>query len=116
MVVPRTLRESVLKVCHETTGAGHFGVSKSIQRLQQRFYWGQFRRNVEDFCRHCDLYTKHKGPPGQSRAQLSQLAVGAQKERVAVDIMGPFQRTDKDSLEELFSCSIMRGVGVTVYQ
>ena len=95
VVVPRALRESVLKASHGTTGAGHFGVSKTLRRLRQSFYWGQLRRDVEDFCRRCDLCTAHKGPPEQSRAQLQQLAVGAPMERVAVDIMGPFPRTDK---------------------
>ncbi|KAL7841639.1 hypothetical protein SRHO_G00253300 [Serrasalmus rhombeus] len=95
VVVPRTLRESVLKVCHGSAGTGHFGVSKTLRRVRQSFYWGQVRRDVEDFCRRCDLCTAHKGPPDQSRAQLQQLAVGAPVERVAVDIMGPFPRSDK---------------------
>uniref|UniRef100_A0AAR2M493 Gypsy retrotransposon integrase-like protein 1 n=1 Tax=Pygocentrus nattereri TaxID=42514 RepID=A0AAR2M493_PYGNA len=83
VVVPRTLRESVLKVCHGSAGMGHFGVSKTLRRVRQSFYWGQVRRDVEDFCRRCDLCT------------LQQLAVGAPMERVAVDIMGPFPRSDK---------------------
>ncbi|KAI3374420.1 hypothetical protein L3Q82_006249 [Scortum barcoo] len=98
IVVPRALRETVLKASHGTAGAGHFGVSKTLRRLQQGFYWGQLRRDVQDFCRRCDLCTAHKGPPDQSRAQLpssAAAAVGAPMERVAVDIMGPFPRTDK---------------------
>ncbi|KAK7919250.1 hypothetical protein WMY93_010534 [Mugilogobius chulae] len=95
IVVPKTLRDSVLKACHGATGAGHFGVSKTLRRLRKGFYWGQIRRDVEDFCRRCDLCASYKGPPGQSRAELQQLAVGAPMERVAVDIMGPFPRTDK---------------------
>ncbi|KAK7884629.1 hypothetical protein WMY93_027752 [Mugilogobius chulae] len=95
IVVPKTLRDTVLKTCHGTTGAGHFGVSKTLRRLRNGFYWGQLRRDVEDFCRRCDLCASYKGPPGQSRAELQQLAVGAPMERVAVDIMGPFPRTDK---------------------
>lgn len=95
VVVPKALRESVLKACHGTAGAGHFGVSKTLRRLRQGFYWGQIRRDVEDFCRRCDLCTAHKGPPDQSRAQLQQQLVGAPMERVAVDVMGPFPRTDR---------------------
>uniref|UniRef100_A0AAV2K6I4 Gypsy retrotransposon integrase-like protein 1 n=1 Tax=Knipowitschia caucasica TaxID=637954 RepID=A0AAV2K6I4_KNICA len=94
-VVPRALRDPVLKACHGTPGAGHFGVSKTLRRLRQGFYWGQLRRDVEDFCRRCDLCAAYKGPPGQSRAELQQLAVGAPMERVAVDIMGPFPRSDQ---------------------
>lgn len=48
VVVPRVLRESVLKACHGTTGAGHFGVSKTLRRLRQTFYWSRLRREVED--------------------------------------------------------------------
>lgn len=95
VVVPRSLRESVLKASHGTTGAGHFGVTKTLRRLRQSFYWGQARRDVEDFCRRCDLCTAHKGPLDQSHAQLQQLAVGAPMERVAVDVMGPFPRTER---------------------
>ncbi|KAJ0050423.1 hypothetical protein NL108_003631 [Boleophthalmus pectinirostris] len=95
IVVPRALRDSVLRTCHGTTGAGHFGVSKTLRRLRQGFYWGQLRRDVEDFCRRCDLCAAYKGPPGQSHAKLQQFMVGAPMERVAVDIMGPFPRTDK---------------------
>lgn len=95
VVVPRTLREAVLKTCHGTPGAGHFGVSKTLRRLRQGFYWGRARRDVEDFCRRCDLCTAHKGPSERSHALLQQLGVGAPMERVAVDVMGPFPRTDR---------------------
>lgn len=95
VVVPRVLRESVLKACHGTTGAGHFGVSKTLRRFQQSFYWGQLQRVIENFCRCCDLCTAHKGPSDQSRAQLQKLAARAPMERVAGDIMGPLPRSEK---------------------
>uniref|UniRef100_A0A3P9J3I3 Gypsy retrotransposon integrase-like protein 1 n=1 Tax=Oryzias latipes TaxID=8090 RepID=A0A3P9J3I3_ORYLA len=95
VVVPRTLRNSVLQGCHGAAGSGHFGVSKTLRRIRQGFYWGQLRRDVEDFCRRCDICTAHKGPPDRSRAELQQLAAGAPMERVAVDIMGPFPRTNR---------------------
>ena len=82
VAVPRALMESVLKASHGTTGAGHFGISKTLRRLRQSFYWGKLRRDVEDFCHRW-------GPPDRSHAQLQQLAVGAPMERVAVDIIGP---------------------------
>ena len=86
VVVPRALRDPVLKSCHGTTGAGHFDVSKTLCRLRQGFYWGQLRRDVEDFYCRCELCA---GPLDQSHAQLQQLAVGAPMERVVMDIMGP---------------------------
>lgn len=39
VVVPRVLRESVLKACHGIAGAGHFRVSKTLNFTG--VYWGQ---------------------------------------------------------------------------
>lgn len=94
LVGPRAERLTVLQAVHGATGAGHFGVTKTLRRLRQSFYWGQFRRDVEDFCRRCDSCTAKKGPPEQSHAQLQQFPVGAPMERVGVDIVGPLPVTD----------------------
>ncbi|XP_051816115.1 uncharacterized protein LOC127537562 [Acanthochromis polyacanthus] len=93
VVVPKILREAVLEACHGGTGSGHFGSTKTLRRLRQGFYWGQHRRDVEDFCRRCDDCAAYKGPLDQSHAPLQQQAVGEPMERVAVDIMGPFPVT-----------------------
>jgi len=88
VVFPRALQEGVLKTCHGSTGAGHFGVSKTLCCLCQGFYWGQFKRDV-------DLCAAHKGPPDQSHAPAAD--GGGPMERVAVDIMGQFPRMVKGS-------------------
>uniref|UniRef100_A0A3B3SFD3 Gypsy retrotransposon integrase-like protein 1 n=1 Tax=Paramormyrops kingsleyae TaxID=1676925 RepID=A0A3B3SFD3_9TELE len=93
VVVPKVMQEEVLKALHGSAGSGHFGVTKTLRRVRQGFYWGRLRRDVEDFCRCCDLCTARKGPQGQSRAQLQQFPVGEPMQRVGVDVMGPFPRT-----------------------
>ena len=95
VVVPHGLQEAVLEAMHGAAGSGHFGVTKTLRRLRQSFYWGQCRRDVEDFCRRCDACTARKGPPGRSHAPLQQHTVGAPMERVAVDVVGPLPRSDK---------------------
>ena len=95
VVVPRHLREAVLQAVHGAPGTGHFGVTKTLRRLRQSFYWGQHKRDVEDFCRRCDSCTARKGPPERSHAPLQQFPVGSPMERVGVDVMGPFPRSDK---------------------
>ena len=95
VVVPKGLREGVLKAMHGAAGSGHFGVRKTLRRLRQSFYWGQCRRDVEDFCRRCDPCTARKGPSGRSHAPLQQFPVGAPMERVAVDVVGPLPRSDR---------------------
>ncbi|GFV21325.1 hypothetical protein TNCV_2370821 [Trichonephila clavipes] len=44
-----------------TTG-GHFGVMKSFQKIQERFYWNNVRSDVEKWYRTCDPCASRKGP------------------------------------------------------
>ncbi|CAI5693181.1 unnamed protein product [Oreochromis niloticus] len=95
LVVPRALQEMVLHAVHGAPGSGHFGVTKTLRRLRQGFYWARHRRDVEDFCRRCDSCTARKGPTAKSHAQLQQFPAGYPMERVGMDILGPFPRTER---------------------
>ena len=72
----------------------YYARKSQLRRLQQQFYWGLCRRDVEDFYRRCDLCAAKKGPSDQSHAQLQQFPVGAPMERVALDIAGPLPLTE----------------------
>ena len=95
VVVPHSLRGEVLQAVHGAVGSGHFGVTKSLRRLRLGFYWGQHKRDVEDFCRRCDGCTARKGPTERSHAQLQQFPVGSPMERVGVDVVGPLPCTER---------------------
>jgi len=95
VVVPRALRETVLRAMHGAPGSGHFGVTKTLRRLRQGFYWGQHRRDVEDYCRRCDSCTAKKGPADRSHAQLQQFPAGCPMERVGIDVLGPFPHSER---------------------
>ncbi|KAI4901978.1 hypothetical protein NFI96_025061 [Prochilodus magdalenae] len=94
LLVPRSLRQRVLCAIHGPAGVGHFGVTKTLRQLRQRFYWPGCRADVELFVHCCDLCTAKKGPVGRSRAPLQSLRSGAPMERVAVDVLGPFPVTE----------------------
>ena len=95
VVVPHSLRGEVLQAVHGAVGSGHFGVTKTLRRLRLGFYWGQHKRDVEDFCRRCDGCTARKGPTERSHAQLQQFPVGSPMERVGVDVVGPLPCTER---------------------
>ena len=86
VVVPHSLREEVLQAVHGAVGSGHFGVTKTLRRIRLGFYWGQHKRDVEDFCRRCDGCTARKGPTERSHALQQQCPVGFPMERVGVDV------------------------------
>ncbi|KAG1963495.1 retrotransposable element [Pimephales promelas] len=94
LLVPHALRPEVLRWVHGAAGAGHFGNSKTVRRLRQRFYWPGCRQDTEMYVHCCDICTAQKGPSQRSHAPLQQYLVGAPMERIGVDILGPFPITD----------------------
>ena len=86
MVVPHSLRGEVLQVVHGAVGSGHFGVTKTLRRLRLGFYWGQHKRDVEDFCRRCDGCTARKGPAERSHWNI--LLINQCEERITRSVGG----------------------------
>ena len=46
-IVPKALRDEILKMMHNCALAGHLGYKKTTQKLLQRFYWHQVREDVK---------------------------------------------------------------------
>ncbi|KAL7868841.1 hypothetical protein SRHO_G00102250 [Serrasalmus rhombeus] len=93
-VVPRRLRDAVLQAVHGLPGLGHFGITKTLGRLRQRFWWPGCRADVELHVHCCDVCAAKKGPAKAARAPLQPMQSGSPMERVAVDVLGPFPVTD----------------------
>ncbi|KAG1957220.1 thy-1 membrane glycoprotein [Pimephales promelas] len=72
LLVPHALRPEVLRWVHGAAGAGHFGNSKTVRRLRQRFYWPGCRQDTEMYVHCCDICTAQKGPSQRSHAPLQQ--------------------------------------------
>ena len=89
LVVPESLRPSVLHHLHNLSTSGHLGVAKTTGRIKERFYWVNVHKDVRNWCKSCDVCASRRGPPKKIRAPLGQYNVGSPMERVAIDILGP---------------------------
>ncbi|KAJ8953809.1 hypothetical protein NQ318_006657 [Aromia moschata] len=89
LVLPKARVHQVLEELHNSPSGGHFGVTRTLARVRDRFYWVNCRRDVEEWCKKCDLCSAKKGPNTRSRGKMVQYLSGAPFERVAVDILGP---------------------------
>ena len=65
-LIPRDLRETVLKECHASTMAGHLAGSKTLSNVKRRFLWIGMREDVEIYVKTCTVCQRYKSP-GQSR-------------------------------------------------
>lgn len=89
IVLPKKLQRVVFDQLHSSPSAGHFGITKTLSRVRERFYWARSHQNIHDWCRSCDLCASKKGPSKKPRAPMRQYNAGAPTERIALDILGP---------------------------
>ena len=93
LIIPKSLRDTVLQQSHDNVTSGHFGISKTLAKVKQRFYWIGYRNDVKTWCKQCDLCNSRKGPKRREKAPLQIYQVGSPMERIAVDVLGPLPKT-----------------------
>ncbi|KAJ8943248.1 hypothetical protein NQ318_009939 [Aromia moschata] len=81
LVLPKARIHQVLEELHNSPTGGHFGVTRTLARVRDRFYWVNCRRDVEEWCKRCDLCSAKKGPNTRSRGKMVQYLSGAPFER-----------------------------------
>ena len=92
-----------MRQAHDCVTSGHFGISKTLAKVKQGFYWIGCRNDVKAWCKQCDLCNSRKGPKRREKAQLQIYQVGSPMERIAIDVLGPLPKTD-DGNKYLLMC------------
>ena len=88
LVVPKILRNEVLKMCHDDFTGAHLGQSKTLTKLQNRFYWPNSYKEALNYVESCEICAKLKNAPPK-RANLKPI----------IDFKYPFDKVGLDILE-----------------
>ena len=97
-VVPSSCKDEVMRFCHDLKSSGHMGIDKSIQKTKQSFYWPGMGKDIRLYVQSCNLCNRYKKFTTSPKAKQRLYHAGAPMERVHLDILGPFQRTERDNL------------------
>lgn len=97
LLVPKKCIPDILKLAHDSPTGGHFGVQKTTARVKKDFYWIDCATDIERHCLSCSVCASRHGPRKKQRSPLQIDVVGAPFERVAVDILGPLPKTDRNN-------------------
>ena len=90
LVVPTSLRKSVISIAHDTAMAGHMGNRRTLNRIWQTFYWPGICTEVRRFCQSCDICQKTS--PKVRKVMLGRTpTIEEPFRRVAVDLIGPIK-------------------------
>ena len=95
VVLPKSYRNGVLSMAHETPLAGHLGASKTYNKILNHFFWPLIKTDVSNFCRSCHTCQMVRKPNQKiPRAPLHPIPAFEEPfSRVIIDCVGPLPKT-----------------------
>ena len=113
--MPASLRFEILSNVHDHVSGAHFGVHKTFDKIKQRYWWKGMYKDVEHWCKSCTECSMRKSPRNSKKAPLLPIPVEGAFDRVAVDVLGTFQRQIR-AIGTLWCSVITSLVGVRHFQ
>ena len=89
LIVAENQISNILPLLHESPCTGHFGIEKTYQRAQERFFWPGMKRDVNSWVQSCDKCLRRKGTPQKHRHSLKMWKPSHPFWQVSLDVMGP---------------------------
>ena len=107
IVLPALCRPAVLELAHDSPLAGHFGIKKTAIRIKRYFYWPNIGKDVQTYCRSCDVCQRVGHPRDKTTAPLVKMKIiDVPFSTVTFDIVGPLPPTDKGNSYILVVCDL----------
>ncbi len=92
IVAPQLIWTRIFQVYHHHKHTAHQGVVRTLALIKDGFTGLTCKKDVESWCQRCDVCGRCKAAV-RGYGQLQQPTYGSFNERVSVDLMGPFKRT-----------------------
>ena len=91
LVVPSTLRPDVLQALHDDPTSGHLGYSRTLARIQEKYYWPRLAADVTRYVRTCRDCQRRKTPPTRPAGLLQPIEPPRRPfQQIGMDLLGPF--------------------------
>ena len=79
-----------MEMCHILPSAGHQGISRTVAKIREKYYWYSMTEEIHSFVVTCEVCNKNKKPNRHGRCPLTNFHAGSLMVRVHIDCMGPF--------------------------
>lgn len=93
IIVPKSLRQVVLSNCHDSKSSGHFGQSKTLYKVKQRFIWYGMTEETRNYVKTCRTCNINKKANVAAKGALGQYHAGSPMEKIHMDILGPLHES-----------------------
>ena len=79
IIVPRSLRQNILKECHDVPFTGHVGMHKTLELVDQQFHWRGLRGDTIQYVKTCPTCQIMKSDNGAKAGLLKPLEIPSRK-------------------------------------
>lgn len=73
MVIHPSMKEEILKLCHDDILAGHFSLDKTMARVQNTAWWLHYNKDVTEYVASCDPCQKGNRKTGKRYGLLQEI-------------------------------------------
>ena len=98
LLLPKSIRNKIIELCHDTPISGHLGVEKTMSKLKQRVYWRTMKSDVSLYIQKCPVCSANWQPKRKPKASLVDYRVGHPMDRLGIDILGPLPQSNKGNV------------------
>lgn len=88
IVVPSSSIPGLLRAFHDDDLAGHQGIERTLERLDERYYWPRMRHSVTEYVKTCTVCQKAK-PGIRAYASMTPLKIVPVWQRITIDLLHP---------------------------
>lgn len=91
IVVPKSLRRTLIGLLHNSAMNAHVGIERSILMAKRRFYWPNMTKDIAEEIKNCVICVQAKQKKMQKNTELGQLPLTSERlSQWFIDIVGPF--------------------------
>ena len=96
LVIPHELIGEILFSNHNEPLSGHLGITKTLYKIKDRYFWDSLQRDVIKFVKGCPDCQARKGSGNRlPQGLLQPIPIGLPFSKVGIDVIGPFRITQK---------------------
>lgn len=95
LVIPYSLKELVLKSCHDDMSGAHLGFNKTIHKIASKFFWIGMKKDIQRWISSCNVCAGKKSPQ-PSKVPIHSITQPVQPfDMVGMDFIGPLTETEE---------------------
>ena len=98
LLLPHAYREMLFHHLHEAPTAAHMGRRRTLNKMQRKYFWHRMGEDITVWIRCCLTCQQRSIDSRPPRAPMQLALAGEANEKIALDIMGPFNRSADGNL------------------